>query len=622
MRTKIARATFLLVGAGASTVWAANGPDTTGNNIALQGSDTLEEVTKAVLTDPTCAASLTGLGISYAGGGSGTGETAMSTVPPTQMVAPMSRFFNTGAGVCAKGPTAQGLVIGLDGLAMVASQKNGQAACGGALAASGSFTYTDASNTTQTYTLSESAPGAGDAWRDVLKLVYLGKDHTGATDCSGAIRKGLVANWAALFQGGACASGTCTLGLKHAYRRGDASGTTDVFLSSLGIGGLASAQIAQTGAKANPFCNAFGLGNIYGGVSDYRDLDPLRVTCETVKDASGNLVAGDQVCSRNNGLTATGPVGTPGTLGLVQVIEIPTNLSVAQMYTTALCDSGKFATALPKAAGDPAALPSPPCPNGGPLTLGRCYQPYIDLGGGAKNFNCVARVNPVQGIARNGMTDGRAYNLWVKDSSGKILKDGFTVPSDPANFPTNPATTQRLVTGAFFRTHMSVVASGGGTSCQLSDSTAQIGCLTQADPCTVGFAGREAATGTSVALSVNGVTDDEVNIVKLLAPSGSSDFASRYPMSRKLFFNSLQGFANLFPGSGEAALAKCFATNAIVDPIVSSHNFIPMSHTKAYNSAGSIFCQDFDETIAAPTGCGLAGPNSDSCATLPAGFIN
>jgi hypothetical protein len=621
MRIMIARATLLLVGAGASNAWAVNPPDSTGNNIALQGSDTLEEVTKAVLADPSCAASLTGLGISYAGGGSGTGETAMSTVPPTQMVAPMSRFFNPGAGVCAKGTTAQGLVIGLDGLAMVASQQNGQTACGGALASSGSFSYTDSTGAAQTYTLAESAPGAGDAWRDALKLVFLGKDHSGGTDCAGPIRRTLVQSWAALFQGGACASGTCPLGLKHAYRRGDASGTTDVFLSSLGIGGLASAQIAQTGAKANPFCNASGLGNIFGGVSDYRDLDPIRTPCETIKDTAGNLIGGDQVCSRNNGTATPGPVGTPGNLGLVQVVEIPTNLTVAQMYTTALCDSGKFATALPKAAGDPAALPSPPCPNGGPLTLGRCYQPYIDLGGGAKNFNCVARVNPVQGIARNGMTDGRAYNQWVKDASGKILKDGFTVPSDPANFPANPATTQRLVTGAFFRTHVSVVAGGGGATCQLPDSTAQIGCLAQADPCTLGFAGREAATGGAVALSVNGVTDEEVNIVKLLAPTGSADFATRYPMSRKLFFNTLQGFSNLFAGSGEAAVAKCFATNGIVDSIMSSHNFIPMSRTGVFNPGGSIFCQDFDETVAAPAGCGLSAPNSSSCSTLPAGFI-
>jgi ABC-type phosphate transport system substrate-binding protein len=620
----ISRATFFLVGATASTVWAANGPDTTGNNIALQGSDTLEEVTKAVLADPTCAASLTGLGITYAGGGSGTGETAMATSPATQKVAPMSRFIQGSTAVCGAnsnaGTTAQGLVIGLDGVALLASQTNGQNACGGSLANSGSFSYTDPNSGPTNYTISESSPGAGDAWRDVLKLVYFGKDHTGTTACGGPIRKALVASWATLFQGGACTSGTCPTGLKHAYRRGDTSGTTDVFLSSLGLGGLASAQIAQTGAKANPFCNATGLpATIFGGQSDYVDQDPLRVPCDTIKDASGNLMGGDQVCSRNNGVG--GPVGTPGTLGLVQVVEIPTNLSVAQMFTTALCDAGKFATALPKAAGDPAALPSPPCPNGGPLTLGRCYQPYIDLGGGAKNFNCVARVSPVQGIARNGMTDGRAYNLWIKDSTGKLLKDGFTVPSDPTNFPTNPATTQRLVTGGFFRTHMSIVANGGGTTCQDTDSTAQIGCLTQADPCTIGFAGREAATGGSIALNVNGVSDQEVNIVKLLAPAGSADFAARYPMSRKLFFNTLVGFPALTPGSGEAALAKCFATNAIVDPIMSSHNFIPMSHTTAFNAAGSIFCQDFDETAPLSTGCGFPGTNSNSCASLPAGFI-
>jgi len=49
MRTIFVGATVLVVGATASTAWAVNGPDTTGNNIALQGSDTLEEVTKGTV---------------------------------------------------------------------------------------------------------------------------------------------------------------------------------------------------------------------------------------------------------------------------------------------------------------------------------------------------------------------------------------------------------------------------------------------------------------------------------------------------------------------------------------------------------------------------------------------
>src|SRR5207247_3771954 len=107
-------------------------------NIFLQGSDTLEEVTKAVLAVcPNAVAD----GITYAGGGSGTGETAMSTTPPTQKVAPMSRFINVSAATCAHGRTNAGMVIGLHGLAVVASTASSTAGtCGGAMAFSGSFT--------------------------------------------------------------------------------------------------------------------------------------------------------------------------------------------------------------------------------------------------------------------------------------------------------------------------------------------------------------------------------------------------------------------------------------------------------------------------------------------------
>ena len=132
MRTKFFGATVLVVGATASTAWAVNGPDTTGNNIALQGSDTLEEVTKDLILDPTCAATLVGLGITYAGGGSSTGETAMSTNPPTQMEAPMSRFLGNTAAICGNKTTAQGLVIGLDGLSILAKDSIAAASCGGA----------------------------------------------------------------------------------------------------------------------------------------------------------------------------------------------------------------------------------------------------------------------------------------------------------------------------------------------------------------------------------------------------------------------------------------------------------------------------------------------------------
>ena len=420
MRTIFVGATVLVVGAGASTVWAANGPDTTGNNIALQGSDTLEEVTKAVLADSRCAAAASPSNITYAGGGSGTGETAMALSTPTQMVAPMSRFFNQSAGVCAHSNTAEGLVLGLDGLAVVGATSTA-GTCSNGLAFSsaggkGSFTVTADGTTggapvtncagcdsgTATYTIGGPSGGSGNVpgWKDVLRIVFAGVMHDGTRDCANPVRLSLLNQWGKLFQG-SCTSGACTQ-LSHAFRRGDASGTTDVFLSSMGspLGGLASQQIANGGPAVNWFCNADPLktqqpvpypdskctgpgtgthgtgstnmaldaactaaglnggtgsgntGKSFGGQSDYMDGDPIRRPCDP----------NDQVCERG---TAGGAVGTPGDLGVVLTIEVPTNQSTAQDYPTQTCTTGKYALALPKPSGESGRAASAAVPERG-----------------------------------------------------------------------------------------------------------------------------------------------------------------------------------------------------------------------------------------------------------------
>ncbi len=87
MRTSIASAAFLLVGAGAATLAAV---DTTGSNIALNGSDTLFDVTRSVIT--SCATQFSDFAsqnITYLGGGSGVGAGQMDT--NAQQVSPMSR---------------------------------------------------------------------------------------------------------------------------------------------------------------------------------------------------------------------------------------------------------------------------------------------------------------------------------------------------------------------------------------------------------------------------------------------------------------------------------------------------------------------------------------------------
>ena len=622
----------------------------------IKGSDTLLLVTRLVTMDQ----------VNYVGGSSGEGETAMALSPPTQKVAPMSRFIRGTGATCAYGSTAAGVVIGLDGVSLMSSATTGGSACGGALAkdtvtftVSGSCPGCDPG--TSTYTIGAASTGGFPGWKDVLKLIYTGFDHTSSTtpDCNSPTRNALVKAYGKLFQTG-CTSGTCSQGLRHAFRPTDTSGTTDVFLRMLGapLQPLAGPQVAGGPPAKNWFCNAAPLANVapppfrnpgtgtlndgtnsvglsFGGASDYLDGDPIRIPCDTQFSIDdGDLVSGDDICNYGG----VGSVGTPGTLGLVQVINVPTNLSPDHLYSIA-CSPGKFALAPPRLL-SPGPLPnyqtpcpggatSCPCPNGGKLVGTSCWQPYFDLGGGARSFNCINEQQYVQGPAKSGMTDGRSYNLYVKDTNGTYMLDGFTVPEDPSSFASGDDTdvTQRYVTGAFFRIHMDRVSTGSaGAICRKDDSTRQIGCLAQADPCSLGYAGREAFVVNPgvVALSLNGIANTAASIAKVLGPSDPG----MYPLARKLYIASLQGFQNLsdsefflashfaFSGSGSAGTGANGAMKA--------EGFIPLDDPAVlpYHPTGKVFCEDFDEVASCVN---LAVPpftsNTDACLSLPAGLI-
>src|SRR5580692_1183543 len=133
MRTSIVGAAFLLAGAGAASVAAL---DTTGSNLALNGSDTLFDVTNAVIAScNTQFSDFASQGITYLGGGSGVGSGAMDI--NTQQVSPMSRALKnsefcsipavataTGGAATASNGLSEGLLVGIDGVAIAANQTN------------------------------------------------------------------------------------------------------------------------------------------------------------------------------------------------------------------------------------------------------------------------------------------------------------------------------------------------------------------------------------------------------------------------------------------------------------------------------------------------------------------
>jgi ABC-type phosphate transport system substrate-binding protein len=645
MKVSITGATFLLVSASTAAVFAV----TSGDNLVLNGSDTLFEVTQDVLT--RCDGMTMGLGnsqghgLDYEGGGSGVGENQMST--GAQEISPMSRalgnvFCGKSVGGTDVTTTAQDMMIGLDGIAIVANQTtsclgNGVAQttnfpvfAGGATAPicatfTSQTTCTNAGCTWDTVGLTcgvgtavNNCTGCGSGTNtytfadslDALKIIYGGRTHDGTVNCASDVRKSLVNSWHSLFQS-ACADTHC-VALTHAWRRADLSGTTDAFQGLVGIksgsfaiGTLPTCKLppTTTGQKGcvpqltgvgtnvpsssaqqsvsknesrttNPFCNSpdlqvspFAFSN--GGKSDYADSDPIRTKC----------TSRDDICAAD------------GKLGLVTVVlqSDVANIQPSDNYPTHICQSGAFELVDPNM-GTAAFCPA------GPLFLGKCFEPYYLDSMGNHAYDCMSSA----GFASFGApssTDGRVYNTMFKkaDTLGHpaaILKDSNQ------NFMTgtyyrihqNHASTTANACSAFTGTGSStditnctshpgctwntttVTCTGNWPTCTAASDTEEIGCLVNADPCSIGYAGREAVPSSGAlnqALLVNGISPTDANVAKLLTGG------AKYPLSRRLFFASLLGFPAV-PG-GEKQMAMCFGNNPGIETIMTGRHFVPLS---------------------------------------------
>ena len=271
MRTSFIVATLCVVGAGAV------GAGATFATQNFQGSDTLFDLTNAAIAPSnigTTGVAGSGLGntaaneTDYQGGGSGAGESAMAATAPTQWMAPMSKMMTSVTCGSLEGPArASGIVIGLDAVDVYSSVFSGATAGCSTQSTGGTNGLGLAYNTTLSYTdnLGNPQTVTFKNWTDVLALLYGGLDKSqtsgsGATqvgyaDCSSPQRKALAANWANLFEanGSTCSSNpssACTTAsykagsanitfngqLRHAFRRDDASGTSDAFAGLTGLG--------------------------------------------------------------------------------------------------------------------------------------------------------------------------------------------------------------------------------------------------------------------------------------------------------------------------------------------------------------------------------------------------
>jgi hypothetical protein len=277
MRTSIAIAAILLVGASATGVGALTIPTN------YYGGDVLTYIVQDAIGDDSQLGP--SLESQYKAGGSGAGQAAManqtSAAGASQSTAPMSKMLTNGSNLCtayggslgSAANNASGVVIGLDAVDVYSSLvAGGQAICNGTADATG-FGLAYSGAPTGVF----ANGNTGQNWKWALALLYGGLDLSapnGGTndnpDCNSAARKALVANWSNLFQQGAsCANGAASIcnaaaptgfagALGHAFRRDDGAGTSDVFSSLIGlqINMPATSASSNNGFGASPYCNA------------------------------------------------------------------------------------------------------------------------------------------------------------------------------------------------------------------------------------------------------------------------------------------------------------------------------------------------------------------------------
>jgi hypothetical protein len=624
MRKSLGIATFLVAGAGVGALGALD----------MKGSDTLRTVTlDMTIAVSSCAGTplCPGTGINYVGGGSGSGENAM--LVGNQTVAPMSRFlggqtFNSDGGIKSQGickgaldsglPTAaNGLIVGLDGLGIVASSAlAGTTTCNGtaggddagACASPGvplDSTVGFAWNTTVAgYTFAD--------WKDVLRILYMGQDHSGSTNCNSSIRNTLANNWSSVFEAAGCTAANCSAGIKHLFRRDDASGTTDIFAQLLGFGGpTATGGAAVTASVATSFGNSYNMGSDAfcnsavntpapfnstapgnnpgaepgAGFSivpnDDQDGDPIRRACasgrnlewvcQTSLDLANTMVSGTTfTCGATGGGTCpTGETCVTGTSGSqcwgpslgLELPIVTTNTLGADQYHINRCAGAVNSVQAPlvPGAGGRGVLNAGICPNGDTPTAGVCQVP-IDTSNNSPNCLATSSVQPQGSVS----TTQGAYVL----SSGTATATGNgpdprTIDARVYNkyvwrntgTPQSPVwsvakdDSNRPVYGAYYRIHSDITTISGTAPCTQPDATLQIGCLVAASPCSFGYAGKEAASQPgAVAMKIKGVPPVTACIQALGAGPFDGGTPQEYFVSRKLYLNSIAGF----PAAGTA----------------------------------------------------------------------
>ena len=376
---------------------------------------------------------------------------------------------------------------------------------------------------------------------------------------------------------------------------------------------------SNTPSSSSALPTTFGAP-LFGDV--YQDYDPIRRPCVGGQNGGGSslpfpgilvqpdfpVAVGEQVCGPQN------------TLGLVLPVRVPvlSNPTADDLYPRKPCHRGWFTWG--SAPNLPGTGKKTLCPNGD-LTFPNlwtsynfatgeivgssnlCLLPIDDSGdtrciNGKNNFP--VPITPPFGQIPAALRDGRVYNLHQYNSGGGYRQDPQLGPA-------------RMIVGNFSRIHTTrtllptapTCPGGGGDTrcCAQTDATSQVGCLSAADPCSIGFSG-----GGSVAQALQTSTSIETTFgasINNIRNAQACVVSAIYPFSRKLFLASVIGFENVT--GQELALSQCFTGTASgFNALLAASNVFPLP-------TGPV-CQDFADEACA------GAPASNACANNPVGF--
>jgi hypothetical protein len=218
------------------------------------------------------------------------------------------------------------------------------------------------------------------------------------------------------------------------------------------------------------------------------------------------------------------------------------------------------------------------------------------------------------------IAEGRAYNQHLYKQIGNA-----------AAYQLNGYNPGLPVAGAYYRIQTSHSMNPSSTTsapitCQFPDMTDQIGCLVNASPCSIGYAGRGAVVRNP---AVDALKIDRQNPSQLCIQGSSTVPGFAYPLSRKLYLNTLVGFSavtgnELQLAGCETDLAQPSAPQGATPAGLVTTNAATMMPTFGFVNVGAAggnepYCEDFDENmLCSPDAVSPAFPtNTNACATPP-----